>query len=87
MEIIGRWWNGVWGKLARRDIWLGRQTRWHVVARSGDAETGRVLRWDFTTEAEARAMVKRLTSPVGPGQWREQEKGGPAPEPPDTPTR
>lgn len=68
---MGRWWNGVWGRLTRRDIWLAREVRWHVVARSGDSETGKVLRWDFGTEDEARRMVQHLIRADG-GQWREQ---------------
>ncbi|MFI5490619.1 hypothetical protein [Micromonospora echinaurantiaca] len=71
VELQGRWWNGVWGRLARRDVWLTREVRWHVVARAGDSETGQVLRWAFDSEAEARAMVRRLLASGG-GQWREQ---------------
>jgi hypothetical protein len=59
-ELVGRWWNGVWGRLARRDFWLSRETRWQVVAREGDSETGRVMRWEFATEDEARETVRRL---------------------------
>ncbi|MEU5939687.1 hypothetical protein ABZ807_10900 [Micromonospora sp. NPDC047548] len=58
--VAGRWWNAIWGRLARRDVWLTRETRWKVVARAGDTETGRGLRWESDTEAEARAMVERL---------------------------
>ncbi|MFJ5620802.1 hypothetical protein [Micromonospora sp. NPDC093243] len=61
----------MWGRLARRDIWLAREVRWHVVARAGDSEAGKVLRWEFDTEDEARQMVQRLLRADG-GQWREQ---------------
>ncbi|MFI6331078.1 hypothetical protein ACIBBG_22590 [Micromonospora chersina] len=70
-EQVSRWWNGSWGRLTRRDVSLSREVRWHVVARSGDSETGKVLRWEFATEDEARAMVHRLLRADG-GQWREQ---------------
>ncbi|MFF0654943.1 hypothetical protein [Micromonospora tulbaghiae] len=69
-ELVARWWNGTWGRLTRRDVWLAREIRWHVVARAGDSETGKVLRWEFDTEDEARQMVRRLVQAEG-GQWRE----------------
>jgi hypothetical protein len=79
VEVIARWWNGIWGRLARRDIWLVRQTTWRVVARRGDVETGRVRHWDYDTEAEARVMINRLMSIDGPGQWQEQPTRTPPP--------
>lgn len=89
MELVGRWWNGIWGQLARRDIWLYRQAAWHVHAREGDSETGRELRWQFQSEAEARAMVDRLMRARGPGEWRDlteistRRRAPPAPDQPD----
>ena len=80
MSVIGRWWNGVWGRMARRDIWLSFSYR--VTAREGDSENGRVLHWDFDTEDEARAMVARLQQAPGPGEWREMDKSRAA-GPPD----
>ncbi|MGY4898639.1 hypothetical protein ACWEEK_24030 [Micromonospora aurantiaca (nom. illeg.)] len=76
-EVVRRFWNGVWGRLARRDVWLIRETRWKVIARAGDAETGKVLRWEFETEPEAMLMVDRLLRADAAGQWREQEAGRP----------
>ncbi|WP_231605728.1 hypothetical protein [Micromonospora sp. HK10] len=76
-EVIRRYWNGVWGRLARRDVWLVRQTRWMVVARAGDTETGKVLRWEFDAEPEAVRMVERLLRADTAGQWREQTGGRP----------
>lgn len=70
-----RWWNGVWGRLARRDVWLVRHTRWKVIARAGDTETGKMLRWEFETEREAMLMVDRLLRADVAGQWREQDPG------------
>ncbi|MET8354812.1 hypothetical protein [Micromonospora sp. NPDC005206] len=71
-DVAGRWWNGIWGRLGRRDVWLTREVRWKVVARAGDSENGRVLRWEFDTEADALAMVKRLLAADAGGQWRKQ---------------
>lgn len=70
-EVVKRWWNGVWGRLARRDVWLVRHTRWKVIARAGDSETGKVLRWEFDTQEEAQEMVDRLLRANSPGSWRE----------------
>ena len=81
MELLGRWWNGVWGRLARRDVWLTREARWQVVARQGDSETGRVLQWEFATEAEARRMVERLLAADSGGGWRELEGRAATPPP------
>ncbi|MFG1952493.1 hypothetical protein [Micromonospora sp. NPDC048830] len=75
-EVVRRWWNGSWGRLARRDVWLVRQTRWKVIARAGDTETGKVLlRWEFETEREAARMVDRLLRADTAGQWREHQPG------------
>ncbi|MER7441825.1 hypothetical protein [Micromonospora avicenniae] len=79
-ELVSRWWNGVWGRLIRRDVWLAREMRWHVVARAGDSEIGKVLRWEFDTEDDARQMVQRLICADG-SQWREM-KGDAADQPP-----
>jgi hypothetical protein len=36
MDLVGRWWNGQYGRLARRDTWLTSDGRtWHVRARQG----------------------------------------------------
>ncbi|MER7474891.1 hypothetical protein [Micromonospora sp. NPDC000018] len=75
-EEVRRWWNGIWGRLARRDVWLIRRTRWTVVARTGDTETGKVLRWECETEPEALRMVERLLRADSAGQWREHGRGG-----------
>ncbi|MGW3807916.1 hypothetical protein [Micromonospora sp. NPDC005113] len=83
-DVAGRWWNGIWGRLGRRDVWLAREVRWKVVARAGDSENGRVLRWEFDTEADALAMVKRLLAADAGGQWRKQAGDG-APSPPPQP--
>ncbi|MEU8263988.1 hypothetical protein AB0C02_25615 [Micromonospora sp. NPDC048999] len=76
-EVVRRWWNGTWGRLARRDVWLVRQTRWKLIARAGDSETGKVLRWEFDTKQEALHMVDRLLRAETAGQWREQDPAAP----------
>jgi len=76
-EVVRRWWNGVWGRLARRDVWLIRQTRWKVVARTGNSETGQMLRWTYDSKDEAAAMIDRLLGADSAGQWREQQGGTP----------
>ncbi|MBQ1022850.1 hypothetical protein [Micromonospora sp. C95] len=70
-QVVRRWWNGAWGRLARRDVWLVRHTRWTVVARAGDSETGKTLRWEFDSHADAQDMVDRLLRAPSPGSWRE----------------
>ncbi len=48
METVGRWWNGTWGRLARRDVYLRIGTVSEVEAREGGAE-GRSRTWQFET--------------------------------------
>lgn len=76
-EVAQRWWNGLWGRLSRRDVWLIRQTRWKVVARAGDTETGKKLLWTYDSRDEADAMVDRLLRADAVGQWRELQGGLP----------
>ncbi|MEU1811703.1 hypothetical protein [Micromonospora aurantiaca (nom. illeg.)] len=76
-EVAQRWWNGLWGRLSRRDVWLIRQTRWKVVARAGDTETGKKLLWTYDSRDEADAMVDRLLHADTAGQWRELQGGLP----------
>ncbi|GGM26363.1 hypothetical protein GCM10011608_08840 [Micromonospora sonchi] len=60
MELRGRWWNGSWGRMARRDIWLLFDGRlWRVRGRLGGDE-GREVSYDFTDEGPARTMVDRM---------------------------
>ncbi|MDZ5447767.1 hypothetical protein U2F26_34540 [Micromonospora sp. 4G57] len=80
-DVAGRWWNGILGRLTRRDVWLTREVRWKVVARAGDSETGQVLRWEFDTDTEARAMVERLLTTDAGGTWRQQAGDAASPPP------
>ncbi|MGY0002471.1 hypothetical protein [Micromonospora sp. I033] len=68
-----------WGRLSRRDVWLVRETRWTVMARAGDTESGKVLRWEFDSEPQALEMVDRLLRADTAGQWWEQDRGTPPP--------
>jgi hypothetical protein len=68
--LVGRWWNGRWGRLARRDIWLRALTTWRVEVRQGDADTGTTKHWDFANEKAAREFVDRLILTGGDG-WRD----------------
>lgn len=69
MERLGHWWNGSWGRLARRDVFLYRDGgRWIVQAREGGAD-GRSAWREHSSESAARDHVARLLSP-GDG-WRE----------------
>ncbi|MFY1635577.1 hypothetical protein ACN27F_20270 [Solwaraspora sp. WMMB335] len=69
MEQRKHWWNGSWGRLARRDVFLRTDAdKWFVEARSGGAEgTSRFAEYD--DEEAAYDAVRRLLG--GPGEWRE----------------
>lgn len=70
MEVRGRWWNGAWGRMARRDIWLmSDDDRWRVRGRVGGDE-GREVNYQFDEEASARAMVERMMK-TSVGRWRD----------------
>ncbi|MGC4885776.1 hypothetical protein [Micromonospora sp. DT227] len=80
--MVKRWWNGSWGRLTRRDIWLVRESQWTVVARAGDTDTGTVLRWTYDSRDDASAMIDRLLRADNAGQWREQRSGSTEPADP-----
>lgn len=70
MELLGKWWNGRYGRIARRDLWLYADNgRFVVQARVGDGEA-RVQEWPFACEPDARAQVDELIRTGGDG-WRE----------------
>ena len=70
MDLVGRWWNSRWGRLARMDIWLYRDgTQFLVRARKGDSE-GPVQTWTYACEPDARVMVQQLIDTGGEG-WKE----------------
>ena len=71
-DLVGRWWNGRYGRIARRDIWLYTDDdRWLVEAREGDSDSP-VQTWPFACEPDARALVTKLIETSGGApQWRD----------------
>lgn len=70
VELLGRWWNGRYGRIARRDLWLlADESRYMVQARIGDSDAP-VEKWQFACEPDARAKVDELIRTGGDG-WRE----------------
>jgi hypothetical protein len=70
MKLLGRWWNGRWGRLTRRDIWLKLDQTWRVEARTGDGDA-KVWSHDYATEADAlAAIVAMMDRTGGREEWR-----------------
>ncbi|GGJ75510.1 hypothetical protein GCM10010123_01860 [Pilimelia anulata] len=65
------WWNGKWGRLARRDIFI-RQTPSGVELelREGGYD-GRSVRATFPTEGSAVVEAERRMQPHPTDDWRE----------------
>jgi hypothetical protein len=85
VETLAHWWNKRWGRIARRDIWLRRETIWRVEARQGDGDA-RVWSRVYPTEREARLAVRAMMDRTGgPDQWRDMvpltDTRPPVPEP------
>jgi hypothetical protein len=72
VELRGRWWNGRFGRLARRDIWLlTNGTAWRVEARAGDGDAGK-WQHDYADEERARSVVAAMMERTGGrGAWRD----------------
>jgi hypothetical protein len=70
MEQRKHWWNGKWGRLVRRDVYLRTDgDRWHVEQRAGGAE-GVSQFYEYGSEDEAYDLVRALLA--GPDDnWRE----------------
>jgi len=69
MEQRKHWWNGKWGRLARRDVFLRTDgDRWYVEQRAGGAE-GISRFYEYGDEDAAYEAVRGLL--VGPDTWRE----------------
>lgn len=68
------WWNGKWGRLARRDVLLyqdDKTSRWSVEARDGGVEGERRV-WELACEPDAMKLIEDLMSDPIPGEaWRE----------------
>lgn len=61
----GRWWNGSYGKLNRRDIWLWRtDSGWRVELSFGSLEDGERESEDFTDKEDAWAFVQTALETV-----------------------
>jgi hypothetical protein len=70
VEVVERWWNGRYGRLARRDLWLKRDAEaWRVEARAGDSDSPTWGR-DYPDETTARAMLDQLLA-RGSDTWRD----------------
>jgi hypothetical protein len=69
VEQRKHWWNGNWGRLARKDVYLRTDgDQWFVEQRAGGAE-GRSRFFEFGSEDEAYDIVRALL--VAPDDWRE----------------
>ena len=69
MERRKHWWNGTWGRLARRDVYLFEDAgHWWVESREGGAD-GRAAPTSSTPRSP-RWTASPVCSP-SPGDWRE----------------
>ena len=58
MKVIRHWWNGSWGRLTRRDVYVRTDGRaWEVEARLGGAEGRSTIR-ACPDEAAATAIAE-----------------------------
>ena len=73
MEQRKHWWNGRWGRLGRRDVFLRTDgDQWHVEQRAGGVDG--VSRYvEFDTEDAAYDAVRALLA--GQEDWRELSVG------------
>jgi len=80
MRVVGRWWNGRFGRLSRRDIWLRTDgTLWRVEARRGDGDSP-TWRHDYPQETQARAQVRAMIERTGGDiEWRDLSDLEPGP--------
>jgi hypothetical protein len=69
VEQRKHWWNGHWGRLARRDVFLRTDgDQWLVEQRAGGSE-GRSRFFEFASEDDAYDVVRVLLD--GHDDWRE----------------
>lgn len=67
---VGRWWNGSFARMTRRDVWLKRDgERWWAEARKGNGDAD-VWRSPPGSERIAREVVAGLLQ-RGADQWRD----------------
>ena len=68
MDTVEHWWNGTWGRLVRRDVWLRTDGQtWEVEAGRGGME-GRSAVLTYPDEAQARQELSLLLGEYGPWQ-------------------
>jgi hypothetical protein len=76
VELVERWWNGQWGKMGRRDIWVWRDGEtWRVRGRQR-GEGGPEVNYMYTgllAEPQARRMAQALREapPANKDRWRD----------------
>jgi len=69
-RMVARWWNGSFGRLNQRRIWLFTDGRvWRVQARQGDGDA-RVWERDVASENEARALIDAMLARTPRDDWR-----------------
>ncbi|HEY2948617.1 MAG TPA: hypothetical protein VGJ53_09495 [Micromonosporaceae bacterium] len=69
MEQRKHWWNGSWGRLARKDVYLRTDgDQWFVEQRAGGAD-GASRFFQFGSEDDAYDVIRALLA--GPDEWRE----------------
>ena len=69
MEQRKHWWNGKWGRIARKDIFLRVSgDQWYVEQRTGGGD-GVSTFVEFNSEEAALDAVRALLA--GPEEWRE----------------
>jgi hypothetical protein len=69
VETLEHWFNGLWGTMSRRDIWLRHNPSgplWEIEAR----QAGQTAFAEYGSERAARRVLGDLLS-GGPGQWRQ----------------
>ena len=72
--------------MARRDIWLKRDTIWRVEARQGDGDSD-LWTHDYPTEAEARAAIAAMIDRTGgASEWTQITPSSPSPRSSGPPT-
>ncbi|GAB2614210.1 hypothetical protein Aab01nite_70750 [Paractinoplanes abujensis] len=76
MEQRKHWWNGKWGRSARKDVYLRVSgDQWYVEQRAGGAE-GVSHFFEYSSEEDALNTVRMLLA--APGDWRELSVRPPA---------
>lgn len=75
MRTIGRWWNGSYGRLARRWIWLRTDGEfWQVEARQGNDDARIWSSRPMVSESDARQLLRQMMDRTG-DDWRDMGPG------------